>query len=429
MNNYKIVELTKDNYSKYLNQIVELEEAVLKKMETEGQEGQFFTTGYSDVLEYILSKENTVLVAVNENDKILATTYITEGQLPYTYNDITKYFKTGEKYQEWVRSQYSSEALYKNDVLDAYKLKMQAYNYAKNKILQDNPQYTQMLEFLNHEKNEFENGFHEKSILRESLNKYMSEYIVKVGEEQLYEKFYWTTTEDISKIFKKDVLASEEMQEYEEILNNMKIESLEEPKIDDISKYYTANTRNSVEIDTYITAPNSRDSGIAKVLVYEGIKKYIESHFENPDEKEMFLCSTLHRLNVSSKYVSEFFGLTDSLYVNRRFGRTREVHIKRIKNDEAQEYLDSIYDKLVVLNDYNPENREISKEKVLEILIKEIDSRKSEAKRLKNLKLNSNFKGKYRLYLHNRIMGIIKKSIELKEKANMYKKLDDTMTI
>ena len=424
MNNYKVLELTKDNYSRYLNQIVGLEEAVLKKMETEGQKGQFFTTGYDDVLEYILSKENTVLVAVNEKDKVLAATYITEGQTPYTYNDITKYFKTGEKYQEWVKSQYSSEAEYKNDVLDAYKLKMEAYNYAKSRILKENPQYTQMLDYLNHELNEYGNAFHEKSKLRECINKYMSEYVNKAGAEQLYERFYWTTADDISKLFEKDVSCSEDMKEYEEILSNMKLESIEEPEIDYISQYYTANTSNSVEIDTYITDPNVRDSGIAKVLVYEGIKKYIERHFENPDEKEMFLCSTLHRLNVSSKYVSEFFGLKDSLYVNRRFGRTREVHIKRIEREETQEYLDNMYDKLAVLNDYNPENREISKETMISILREEIDSRKSEAKRLKTLKLNSNFKGRYRLYLHNRIMGIIKKSIELKEKINKYSKLD-----
>ena len=425
MNDIRIIEITKDNYSKYLVQIADLEKTVLKKMEDEGQNGQFFTTGYDDILEYILSKKNTVLAAVNKNDKVIAATYITEGQKPYTYNDITKYFKTGKNYQDWVKKQYSSELEYKNDMLDAYKLKIQSYNYAKDKILNENPQYTQIMEFLKHELNEPGNAFHEKSILRESINKYMSEYVEQAGGQQLYEKFYWTTSGDIAKIFEKDVSCSDNMLEYEEILSHMNVDSIEEPEISNISKYYTSNTSNSVEIDTYITDPNARDSGIAKILVYEGVKKYINSHFNDPNADEMFLCSTLHRLNVSSKYVSEFFGLKDSLYVNRRFGRTREVHIKRISHDESQEYLDTMYDKLAVLNNYNPENKEISGDTMLSILREEISIRKNEANRLRKLKLNSNFKGKYSLYLHNRIMGIIKKTIELKEKVNKYNELND----
>ena len=43
----------------------------------------------------------------------------------------------------------------------------------------------------------------------------------------------------------------------------------------------------------------------------------MEQFFENESEQEIFLCSTLHRDNLSSKYVSEFLGLTDSLYVKR----------------------------------------------------------------------------------------------------------------
>ena len=60
----------------------------------------------------------------------------------------------------------------------------------------------------------------------------------------------------------------------------------------------------------------------------------MKQFFENESEQEIFLCSTLHRDNLSSKYVSEFFGLTDSLYVRRRDGRDREVHICRVGRDE-----------------------------------------------------------------------------------------------
>lgn len=62
----KIIELTKDNESKYLDQIAKLEEIALKAIEEEGREGQLFATGKEDISKYVHSEENTVLVAINE---------------------------------------------------------------------------------------------------------------------------------------------------------------------------------------------------------------------------------------------------------------------------------------------------------------------------------------------------------------------------
>ena len=41
----KIVELTKENEEKYIDQVAELEEVVLESMEKEGKIGQLFITG------------------------------------------------------------------------------------------------------------------------------------------------------------------------------------------------------------------------------------------------------------------------------------------------------------------------------------------------------------------------------------------------
>ena len=98
----KIVELTKDNEEKYLDQIVELEQISLEAMKKEGREGQLFDTGREGISEYVHSNENSVIVATDENDKVEAATYVTQGQSPFTYNDITKYFKYGEKYKQYV---------------------------------------------------------------------------------------------------------------------------------------------------------------------------------------------------------------------------------------------------------------------------------------------------------------------------------------
>lgn len=104
----KVIELTKENEEQYLDQIVELEQITLEVMKREGREGQLFATGKEDISEYIHSNENSVIVAVNESGKVEAATYITQGQYPFTYNDITKYFKYGEQYIQYVKSQYKS---------------------------------------------------------------------------------------------------------------------------------------------------------------------------------------------------------------------------------------------------------------------------------------------------------------------------------
>ena len=66
----KILELTKENESKYLDKIGELENLTLEVMKKEGREGQLFATGAEDISEYIHSDENTVIVAVNEEDEV-----------------------------------------------------------------------------------------------------------------------------------------------------------------------------------------------------------------------------------------------------------------------------------------------------------------------------------------------------------------------
>ena len=141
MRKINCIELTKDNYKKYIDQIAKLEELVAKKMEEEGRTGQFFTTGRDGIEEYILSNDNTVMVALNDKGKILSATYITQNQLPYTYNDITKYFKYGSEYKNYIKNSYSSEIDYKRDMIKIYEVKLRAYEYAKSKVVQEHPEY------------------------------------------------------------------------------------------------------------------------------------------------------------------------------------------------------------------------------------------------------------------------------------------------
>lgn len=396
----KIIEVTKENESQYLDRIINLEELTLKEMKKEGREGQLFATGREDISEYINSSENTVIIATNEKDEVEAVTYLTQGQKAFTYNDITKYFKYGKKFKEYVKSQYTDRNQYKKDLLDIYEIKLKAFRYARDRILEEHPEMQSIKEFLEREIQE--NGFHEKSELREKLNAYMSEYILEnYGEETLqkYQQFYWITMNDISEEFGKRVETPNknveeyeqfmELQtEYEEILQRGNLQIHERPKFNE-AKYYSANTGNAIELDTYMTSPNNRNAGIARIIVFEGIKKHIEKHFSNPQNNEIFLCSTLHRDNLSSKYVSEFFGLTDSLYVNRRQGRDREVHICRISREEAMEYLTSIADKLAVLYGYNPNHKNIPESTVRQVLLSQLIYERKEFLRLKSAKSNN----------------------------------------
>lgn len=354
----KILELTKENENLYLDQIAELENIVLETMRKEGREGQLFPTGKEDISQYVHSDENTVIVSTNENGRVEAATYVTQGQQPFTYNDITKYFKCSEKYKQYVKKQYSNKQEYEKDLLRMYTIKIKAFEEAKKRILEEHPEIKDIQTFLQQEIQE--NGFHEKSELREKINRYMSEYIsqnfgIKILEK--YEQFYWFTADDIFNETGKKCNA--DISEYETVLKQGKLIIHENPNFEE-SIYYSANTRNSVELDTYITSPNSRNSGTARIIIYEGLKKHMNRHFTNPENNEIFVCSTLHRDNLPSKYVSEFFGLTDSLYVNRRQGRNREVHICKIAREQAMEYLTSISDKLAVLYGYNPNQKNIS---------------------------------------------------------------------
>ena len=201
---YKIIELTKENEQQYLKKVVELEDYVLQHMEKQGKIGQLFTTGEEGIHEYVESNSNHVMIAVNREDcnNVLSAAYITQGQVPFTYNDITKYFKYGSAYQEYVKSKYTPEEFEKS-IKEVYIEKICAYRYARDCILQydfyqnlkdlyEDERNSLLLKKIEEERNNPENQFHEKSKIRENINVYMSKYMSEVKNDQdRYEQFYW----------------------------------------------------------------------------------------------------------------------------------------------------------------------------------------------------------------------------------------------
>lgn len=403
--NYRVIEVTEDNENKYLNGIVELEDTVYERMIKQGKMGQLFTTGRDDISGYIHSKHNSVFIVVDENDKPIAATYITQGQIPFTYNDITKYFKFSTEYAKHVKSEYKNESDYLSDIRKIYIQKIAAFIYSRDYLLKkyvtnihdlsEKEKNSKLLELIQKEIADPENNFHEKSIIREELNKYMSLYMDYIYRNQSkYEKFYWVNMEflkeqcgvtDLGKGFSK---FDSTIQTYDAVLALQRYAIYEKSKGIKEQDYFEANTNNTIELDTYITSDNVRENGLARILVFEGIKRVLQKQKMSDKSEDIYLVSTLHRDNYSSKYVSEFFGLKDNLFVNRRTGRDREVHIYKIEKGKIKEYLDEIEAKLIVLYDYNPNKIKVSGEDKKRIILEQIAYEKAELDRLQTLQEN-----------------------------------------
>lgn len=419
---HKIFKLTKERKPLFLNQIADLEVRVLENMEKNGKTGQLFITGRDGIEEYVDSDNNTVMCAADENNKIQSVAYITQGQIPYTYNDITKYFKYGPEFEKDVRKLYGKN--YKGHLLESYYSKIDAYKYAREKVLAEYPQYDDINEFLKHELKS-KNGFDEKSELREKINKYMSEYIIQNGCMRDYELFYWSTSDDVAREIYRDRLRRNHstknsiMLEYDNFLRKSRLE-IHEKNTDKLYKYFSANTLNSIEIDTYITDPDNRHAGLARILVFEGIKRHINKYFHGTNHTHLFLCSTLHKQNLSSKYVSEFFGLTDNLYVTRRNMIDREVHILRLEREAVYGYLQNIEDKLIVLYNYNPKGKVLSNSRKIQVLKEQLEYEFCQYRHLNKIRYeNKDYTGKL-----TDIMPKLNKIGQLKRQIKELEQLD-----
>ena len=377
---YNIVEVTKENEKKYLKGIVELEEIVLNTMEEEGKIGQLFITGEEGLREYIRSKQNHIFVAVKNDgsDKVISAAYITRGQKEFTYNDITKYFKCGKEYDEYVRTRFKNPQQYYRRMIDIYQKKIDAYRYARDIVLfeknnipfhniKEEDRNEMFIQKVQQEYLDSNNGFHEKSKLREKFNKCMTSYIkVKLGNDiKQYEYFYWLdfktmmnalpvdNQKQVRDLFKNYKMSSS-VNAYDKVLEYQRYKIYDKSHCANISKYYEANTNNTVELDTYITHPDYRKNGIAEILTFEGIKRTLSEI--NAANDKVYLVSTLHEDNFASKYVSEFFGLKDYIFVNRRNGRDRQVHIFGMNRKDIPNYLEGVEKKLNKLYNYKQKN-------------------------------------------------------------------------
>ena len=233
----------------------------------------------------------------------------------------------------------------------------------------------------------------------------MTLYMMKVKNDlHRYQQFYWVDfdylkenlglrqSEQQGEYSIDSTISTCDRLTYDKVLSYQKYKIYDTEHCSNMSKYYNANTANTIELDTYITHPSNRENGIARILVFEGIKKSMQRVLRNQDNSEIFLASTLHEENLSSKYVSDFFGLTDYLFVNRRNGRDRQVHICKIKREEVNVYLENMEKKIAVLYGYNPRNIKITESEKMQIIEEQLNYEIQELNRLNGVK--DDFKAK-----------------------------------
>ncbi|MBR3255029.1 MAG: hypothetical protein IKF97_02210 [Clostridia bacterium] len=416
----KILELTNDNKEKYINQFEALKEKIIDNMGKNERTGQIFTISKDDILDYINSDKSTVMCATDEEDKVLSVACVTKGNMPFTYNDITKYFKYGPEYKNYIKQLYRK--IYNYKLIDTYYKKIDAYKYARQKVLNEHKEYDDINEFLVHELRS-KKHFDEKSELREKINRYMSEYMLESGCIKEYEHFYWTTSKDLlTDVFKNRRSAKTRnsiMLEYDKFMEKSQLE-IYSKNITNLSDYYRANTANSIEINTNITDPNYSHSGLDSILIYEGIKKQILNHFKNSINTRVYLCSSLQKQSQSSKYVSDFFGLTDNLYVKRNVSEDREIHISKIEREEYYKYLQDMEEKLIVLYNFNPRKKAVSTEKKIQILKEQLDYETEQYRNLNKVRNETaDYTGKLTNIMPNLYkIGKLKSQIKQLEQTN-----------
>ena len=137
---------------------------------------------------------------------------------------------------------------------------------------------------------------------------------------------------------------------YELFLKYQEPNFIEQPNFD-LEPFFGVESKNSLEINTYAVRSDYRSAGLAKAMLYETLKAMFAIYFENPENNEIYLVSTIHNSNTNSQEVLGAFGIDKYLYVERMKDQNRRVYIHKINKEDLQEFLYEI--ELEILMEYN----------------------------------------------------------------------------
>ena len=344
----KIIEITKENWDYYRTKILDLENKVKNDMIKQGIGDLFFTTG-EEIKDYAYNPKHHVYIMIDENNNILAQTYIigAGSHIQGDYADLPKYYTMGDCFLNYIKKyKYENKEEFEAVGSKMYLIKLYAFKYAIKKIY-GNLDIDMFLDDLNNEKKS-KTHFDERTKLRRDINKYMSEFMNNNGIEELYRQFFNIN----SSYFNND--SSTISQAYDVFLESSKI-NVYSTKIENPEEYYDASVNNTIEVDTYITDPESRKGGLAKILSSMALIQTIKEYFNNQNNNELFLSITLHKDNYLSENVAHFLGFKDYIDLERRATIERKAYMKRIDRHQYQEYISNLLKKLSYFYGYGNE--------------------------------------------------------------------------
>lgn len=388
----KFIELTTQNFDEYAKQIVDLCDQAVAINEQNNKNGQFYTSTLPELQGYVTSGKDLVVMAIDDNNKVAGAAYINSKVKQNTYSDFTKYFHYSSAYKNAVALSFPDKEKYETFIAKAYLEKILIFTEIAKEIESNstlNPHSLSFIDLLHNQINN--NEFQENNPIRRYITDRLYEEYEKTKEVDTYTKTAFYSLSDIDKekfqtLIQGD-LDKEKLKEsicaYEVFLFAQKPVFITEPTID-MSQYFNANMNNSMEINTYIVAPEYQSKGLAKTLLYETLRKCMNKYFSNPENNELYLNTTIHNENTHSQRTANLIGLKDYIYIERTKGINRRVYFKRITKEEYPQYLQNIaLDLFIQYNTGHPNADWLTIKKRIELQTAEYAQRLSLAKSIR----------------------------------------------
>ncbi|WP_461246615.1 hypothetical protein [Treponema sp. R6D11] len=359
----RIIKIDANNFESQketLEQAVSLSSEITSKMNQGAQKAQFFHSDLSDVMPYVMNPQNTVVVAL-QDENVVGGAYIVSGHEPYSYNDLTKYVKTPENpaYIDFLKQKYGDNLSIAAD--EAFTVKCIAISSLNANLIGD--AYQEILEGRFDEKSKSR-----ATITRAILKAYGAFRQTGGTKFDLADFLYFKQKDRSMYSLVTDRIANSIAPDINYNLTNSE-------------KYIGATPNNTIELDTVFVKDNARSGALAKTLLYEGICHNLQTNTLLSSEKTIYLSMTNHQDNFSSRSLAEFFGLADVGSVKRRAGVDRQVRFIAIKRNEMGKYLTSIQEKLGVL--YGYKNFYVPPKRAMQIIRQERKTLKARKKILK----------------------------------------------
>ena len=355
----KIIRLNKDNYKDYPTQMYQLGEQIKEENILNNKTGQFFGTNEDAIKRYIELNTSEVFVAVNSNDEVVGYAFTNLNVPQNTNSDYTKYFHTTIDYKNNLANNFSDIKDYNRYVTKEYLRKIIIFDEKAREITEDPERNKNGFDIAEFIENQVENNtFYENNFLRRVINIEMSKEYAKMDKTTAFAEIYFYGINDVDRKLLEELYQETGytvpldtlISNYELFLKYQEPNFIEQPNFD-LEPFFGVESKNSLEINTYAVRSDYRSAGLAKAMLYETLKAMFAIYFENPENNEIYLVSTIHNSNTNSQEVLGAFGIDKYLYVERMKDQNRRVYIHKINKEDLQEFLYEI--ELEILMEYN----------------------------------------------------------------------------